>query len=209
MSETATSRGAATAPESFSTPAGRLLAGQVAIVTGGARGIGLAISRALVREGATVAILSRDVERGQSVAAELAKGGGRATMHAADLRSGLIRRGGRPQIARRRQSLTLAATRQDRIDRLFQEAAVGVVGLQQFGDGLVQLRVAGTLAGGELRAFDQAVALQAGKEDLAGLALTKVGHDEFPRRRLVKERARSERREDVSGEPDPITDGRS
>lgn len=76
------------AQESFATPAGRLLAGQVAIVTGGARGIGLAISRALAREGATIAILSRDAERGRAVAAELTEAGGTASMHPADLQSG-------------------------------------------------------------------------------------------------------------------------
>ena len=87
-SSTATTGPTTTAAESFATPAGRLLAGQVAIVTGGARGIGLAVSRALVREGATVAIVSRDAERGRAAAAELEVGGGQATMHAADLRSG-------------------------------------------------------------------------------------------------------------------------
>ena len=79
--ETATQTG-------FGVPAGRLLTGQVALVTGGARGIGFAISRALVREGATVAIVSRDAERGQAAAGELGQAGGTATMHAADLRSG-------------------------------------------------------------------------------------------------------------------------
>ncbi len=75
-------------PESFAVPSGRLLAGQVAIVTGGARGIGFAISRALAREGARVAIVSRDGARGREAAAELARRGGTATVHPADLRDG-------------------------------------------------------------------------------------------------------------------------
>ena len=84
----ADSPGGTLAREAFAIPAGRLLEGQVALVTGGARGIGLAISRALAREGATVAIVSRDGERGRAVAEELGQAGGRASCHAADLRSG-------------------------------------------------------------------------------------------------------------------------
>ena len=87
MSGTAATVPTHSAQESFLTPAGRLLAGQVAIVTGGARGIGLAISKALAREGAAVAIVSRDAERGRAVAAELMQGGAPATMHVADLQS--------------------------------------------------------------------------------------------------------------------------
>lgn len=85
---TATTVPMQSAHESFPTPSGRLLAGQVAVVTGGARGIGLAVTKALAREGATVAIVARDAERGRAVAAELAEGGARATVHAADVQSG-------------------------------------------------------------------------------------------------------------------------
>jgi 3-oxoacyl-[acyl-carrier protein] reductase len=53
----------------------RELAGQVAFVTGGASGIGLAISEALGARGARVAILSRNQNRaGEAVAALQAKG---------------------------------------------------------------------------------------------------------------------------------------
>jgi 3-oxoacyl-[acyl-carrier protein] reductase len=53
----------------------RELAGQVAFVTGGASGIGLAISEALGARGATVAILSRNQGRaGEAVAALQARG---------------------------------------------------------------------------------------------------------------------------------------
>ena len=46
------------------------LAGRVAVVTGGATGIGLATARALAADGAAVYIAARDVERARHVAAE-------------------------------------------------------------------------------------------------------------------------------------------
>ena len=52
----------------------RILVGQVALVTGGARGIGKATARALVREGVKVAIGDLDLEAAQTTAQEL--GGG-------------------------------------------------------------------------------------------------------------------------------------
>ena len=47
------------------------LAGQIALVTGGSRGIGLAISRALAQGGARVAVVARNGERAQAVATDL------------------------------------------------------------------------------------------------------------------------------------------
>ena len=46
------------------------LAGRVAVVTGGATGIGLATARALAADGATVYLAVRDIARGRRVAAE-------------------------------------------------------------------------------------------------------------------------------------------
>lgn len=57
------------------------LAGRVAIVTGGARGIGLAIARRAVASGARVAIWDMDARAGAAAAAEL----GQASAHALDL----------------------------------------------------------------------------------------------------------------------------
>ena len=51
-----------------------MLSGQVAIVTGGGAGIGEAIVKRFVREGASVAILDRDLESAQRVAAALPNG---------------------------------------------------------------------------------------------------------------------------------------
>lgn len=44
---------------------------QVVVVSGAARGIGAAIARCFAAEGARVALLDRDIERGQSLASEL------------------------------------------------------------------------------------------------------------------------------------------
>ena len=56
------------------------IAGRRALVTGGSKGLGLAIARELVREGAHVAICSRSEEEVQAAAAELRSGG--TTVHA-------------------------------------------------------------------------------------------------------------------------------
>jgi NADP-dependent 3-hydroxy acid dehydrogenase YdfG len=54
------------------------LAGKVAIVTGASRGIGRAIARAFVAEGAAVALAARTREELASLAAEIRSAGGRA-----------------------------------------------------------------------------------------------------------------------------------
>jgi 3-oxoacyl-[acyl-carrier protein] reductase len=62
------------------------LSGQVAIVTGAARGIGAAIGKRLARMGATVVLTARDETRLKAVAEEIRSAGGRAEVAAFDLR---------------------------------------------------------------------------------------------------------------------------
>ncbi len=64
-----------------------LLDGQVAIVTGGGRGIGACISRTLAKHGAQVAVVySKSREASEQVVAQIAAAGGRAQAFQADVR---------------------------------------------------------------------------------------------------------------------------
>jgi NAD(P)-dependent dehydrogenase (short-subunit alcohol dehydrogenase family) len=60
------------------------LAGKVAVITGGSRGLGLAITRGLSRSGATVAVASRKLAGCEAVVAELTAAGATASAHAFD-----------------------------------------------------------------------------------------------------------------------------
>lgn len=62
-----------------------ILEGRVALVTGGGRGIGAAVARALAREGAAVAVVARSLDQVEEVAEELRSGGARALAHACDV----------------------------------------------------------------------------------------------------------------------------
>ena len=61
------------------------LAGKIAIVTGAGRGIGEAIARAFVQEGAAVVIAERDTQSGGALAAELGAAGAVATFVQTDV----------------------------------------------------------------------------------------------------------------------------
>ncbi|MFN3650248.1 MAG: SDR family NAD(P)-dependent oxidoreductase [Armatimonadota bacterium] len=66
-----------------------LLDGRVALVTGGARGIGRDISRVLARQGATVAInYGQSEDRARQLVDEIQASGGRAAAFGADVRDG-------------------------------------------------------------------------------------------------------------------------
>jgi NAD(P)-dependent dehydrogenase (short-subunit alcohol dehydrogenase family) len=63
------------------------LLGKVALVTGGASGIGEATARIFAHEGAKVVVSDVQAERGESVAADIRKGGGEAVFVRADVAS--------------------------------------------------------------------------------------------------------------------------
>jgi L-fucose dehydrogenase len=58
---------------------------KVLLITGGAKGIGAAIARAVSQESGTPVIVDRDAESGEKLAAELRAGGGRCSIVHADL----------------------------------------------------------------------------------------------------------------------------
>jgi len=63
------------------------LDGKVAVITGGSRGLGLAMGRAFVREGASVVLASRSAEAVQKAVNELRAAGGKAEGIACDVSS--------------------------------------------------------------------------------------------------------------------------
>lgn len=64
---------------------GGLLQDKAVLVNGGSQGVGAAIARAAVREGAVVAVTGRRPEPGEALVAELTAAGGRAMFVRADL----------------------------------------------------------------------------------------------------------------------------
>jgi 2-keto-3-deoxy-L-fuconate dehydrogenase len=61
------------------------LTGKVALVTGGASGIGLAISKTFAKQGAYVHILELNIDLAKQVAEEITTDGGKAEAHAIDI----------------------------------------------------------------------------------------------------------------------------
>jgi NAD(P)-dependent dehydrogenase (short-subunit alcohol dehydrogenase family) len=92
--------------------------GKVAVVTGGAAGIGRATARALASEGASVWIADVDEAGGERVAAEIGDAGGKATFRRTDVRS----------MAEVEALVGAVVDRHGRIDVLVNNAAVAVPG---------------------------------------------------------------------------------
>ncbi|HET9886985.1 MAG TPA: SDR family NAD(P)-dependent oxidoreductase, partial [bacterium] len=61
------------------------LTGQVAVVTGGGRGIGAAIAQSLAQEGARILVTSRSADELERIVAALAQDGGEAQAFVADV----------------------------------------------------------------------------------------------------------------------------
>jgi NAD(P)-dependent dehydrogenase (short-subunit alcohol dehydrogenase family) len=95
-----------------------LLQNKVAVVTGGASGIGQALCEELARRGAAVVVADIDSHRARQVASAIAAQGGRAESVEVD-------------VADAKQMETLVAqtvARHGRLDYFFNNAAIGVVG---------------------------------------------------------------------------------
>src|SRR3954471_14625110 len=92
------------------------VAGKVALVTGGASGIGEAVSELLAREGASVAVTDIDDLRGPELAARITKAGGEATFWHQDVTSE----------ARWIEVVTEVVARYGRLDILVSNAGIGI-----------------------------------------------------------------------------------
>ncbi len=91
-----------------------LLDGKVVLVSGGSQGVGAAVARAAVREGAMVAITGRRPEPGEALAAELCASGGTATFIRTDV----------ADVAQAKASVTTAISRYGRVDCLVNSAGL-------------------------------------------------------------------------------------
>ncbi len=66
-------------------PASTNLTGRVALITGGSRGLGRAMALSLSAAGATIALAARDLDKLNSVKAEIEAAGGKASVFVADV----------------------------------------------------------------------------------------------------------------------------
>jgi NAD(P)-dependent dehydrogenase (short-subunit alcohol dehydrogenase family) len=71
--------------DSMANPASTNLTGRVALITGGSRGLGRAMALSLSAAGATIALAARDLDKLNSVKAEIEAAGGKASVFVADV----------------------------------------------------------------------------------------------------------------------------
>ena len=100
------------------------LAGQVALITGGTRGIGRAIGLRLARDHVAVCVTGRSAERGEAVAAKIAAEGGTAIYLPLDV----------TDYAATIATVAEAKARLGRLDIVVANAGIGTVGLVAEGD---------------------------------------------------------------------------
>jgi NAD(P)-dependent dehydrogenase (short-subunit alcohol dehydrogenase family) len=92
----------------------KLLDGKVALISGGTRGLGAGIARAAVREGATVVVAGRNVDRGEEVAAGMRRNGTEVSFVRCDLKA----------VAQAQGAVATTISRHGRIDCLVNAAGV-------------------------------------------------------------------------------------
>jgi NAD(P)-dependent dehydrogenase (short-subunit alcohol dehydrogenase family) len=92
--------------------------GKVAVVTGGASGIGAALAKEIARAGAEVVIADRQAEAGDAVAASIRAAGGRATATEVDVR----------ELRSVKRVVDDTVARSGRVDYFFNNAGIAVGG---------------------------------------------------------------------------------
>jgi NAD(P)-dependent dehydrogenase (short-subunit alcohol dehydrogenase family) len=102
----------------------RTFEGAVALITGGASGIGRALSEALAHRGATVVLADLQADLAEGVASGIRAKGGRATMARLDVRD----------FAAFDELVKSTAHREGRLDYLFNNAGIGVLGEVRYYD---------------------------------------------------------------------------
>jgi len=114
-------------------------AGKVALITGGTSGIGLATGRKLLAQGATVALIGSQLEKGQAILAELATYGAKVCFIQGDI----------SQVSQCQGVVEQVVTKLDRLDivinsaGIYREKAIDEVSEEEF-DQMMNINIKGT-----------------------------------------------------------------